>query len=69
MADDREQRPDSEFRVVRDGNGDGPGFGSTLHDNVAAAPSYFEESVLIEDATDFTSRQDAKLTHAPLRRW
>ena len=58
---------DRELAVVWDGNRDTAGVGAALHDDVTSAPAHFDEDVLLEDPTDFASRQDAKSTHASLR--
>ncbi len=42
-------------------------FGAPLHHHVAAPLTNHLKSVLFQDAADVSSREDAQLTHAPLR--
>jgi hypothetical protein len=55
---------DRELAVVWNGNSDAAGVSAALHDDMTSAPAYLDEPVLLKDATNFASRQDAKPTHA-----
>ena len=43
------------------------GIDASLHDDMTSAPAHLDEPVLLKDATDFASRQDAKFSHVSIR--
>ena len=53
--------------MIRNRYGHGATFRAALHDDVAATLTDHLETVLLEDLADIPSREDAKLTHEPLR--
>lgn len=67
LPNDRLQRTDPQFMVIRNRNRHCAKIGSPLHDNVTPALADDMESVLFEDAAGVSSGKDAKLTHGPLR--
>jgi hypothetical protein len=67
LTDDGLKRADSDFRVIRNWHRDCFSAGSTLHDDVTAALPDDLETVLFEDATDFSAGENSKPTHAPLQ--
>lgn len=69
LPDDGKQCTDFELRVIRRGNGGGASIGPALHYDMATAPTDLNKPVFTSDTADFTPRQDAQFTHAPLRRW
>lgn len=67
MTDDGLKRADSDFRVIRNWHRDSFSTVLTLHDDVTAALPGYLETLLFEDAADFSAGEDLKLTHAPLQ--
>lgn len=52
LANDRQQGPDLQFGMIGDGNRNGGGFGSALHDGVTPALTHARKSMLFQDAAD-----------------
>jgi len=63
LSDDAEKRTGLQLAVVRDRHGDAHTGASCLHDNVAAAPPNFSESVAEKDVADVAAGKDAQPTH------
>jgi hypothetical protein len=55
LANDRQQRADSDESMVGNRNRSGCIGEPLLHDDVASSPSYFLEAMSFEDAADFPS--------------
>lgn len=49
------------FRVVWYGNGEGPAWKLTPHNDVAATLSYLNKSMLLKDPANLAPREDSKL--------
>jgi hypothetical protein len=67
LSNDCLQGSDSDFSMIGNGDCHCTEVGSPLHDDMASSSTDFLKTVLFEDAADISSREDAKLTHEPLR--
>lgn len=63
LADDRQQGSGGQLGVVRDRDRGRTLGGPALHDDVAPSAPNFGESVLLQDAADRASGEDAQSTH------
>lgn len=67
LPDDRLQRADPDFRVVRHRNGDGRVRQPLLHHDMAAAPPHFDETVPYQNCANRFTGQNAQLSQPPPR--